>query len=48
MNQKHLLRFIKKCMKSHADDVVRISKGKPQTLKQVTFSHILDYDETLV
>ncbi|XP_035215171.1 AMP deaminase 2-like isoform X2 [Stegodyphus dumicola] len=35
MNQKHLLRFIKKSMKVHADDVVRISDGKPMTLKQV-------------
>ncbi|KFM57086.1 AMP deaminase 2, partial [Stegodyphus mimosarum] len=35
MNQKHLLRFIKKSMKVHADDVVRISDGKPMTLKEV-------------
>lgn len=49
MNQKHLLRFIKKCMKTHADDVVRISKsnGKPQTLKQVKFCHVLNYEESL-
>ncbi|XP_054724062.1 AMP deaminase 2-like [Uloborus diversus] len=35
MNQKHLLRYIKKSMKTHADDVVRICNGKPMTLKQV-------------
>lgn len=35
MNQKHLLRFIKKTLKTHADEVVTISNGNPMTLKQV-------------
>lgn len=35
MNEKHLLRFIKKMMKKHADDVVRLNDGKPMTLSQV-------------
>lgn len=37
MNQKHLLRFIKKCMRSRADEFVCLDKstGEPITLKQV-------------
>jgi AMP deaminase len=35
MNQKHLLRFIKKTLKNSADEVVTISKGQPMTLAQV-------------
>ncbi|KAL5967693.1 AMP deaminase 2 [Taenia solium] len=36
MNQKHLLRFIKKCMRSRADEFVCLDKntGEPITLKQ--------------
>lgn len=38
MNQKHLLRFIKKCMRSKADEYVCLDKNtaKPITLKQVS------------
>jgi len=36
MNQKHLLRFIKKKMKKHGDDVVMLNKeGEPVTLSHV-------------
>jgi len=36
MNQKHLLRFIKKALKTEADTAVCQSKdGKPMTLKEV-------------
>lgn len=36
MNQKHLLRFIKKTLKTHATEVVNINKkGMPMTLKEV-------------
>lgn len=28
MNQKHLLRFIKKTLKNNADEVVTVTKGK--------------------
>ncbi|GIY44938.1 AMP deaminase 2 [Caerostris darwini] len=35
MNQKHLLRYIKKSVKMHADDVVQVKNGKAKTLKQV-------------
>lgn len=36
MNQKHLLRFIKKTMKTHKDDVVCIGEnGRPMPLEQV-------------
>uniref|UniRef100_A0A7M6DPC9 AMP deaminase n=1 Tax=Clytia hemisphaerica TaxID=252671 RepID=A0A7M6DPC9_9CNID len=35
MNQKHLLRFIKKKVKKHGDDVVEMKDGKPVTLSQV-------------
>lgn len=35
MNQKHLLRFIKKKVKKHGDDVVDMRDGKPITLSEV-------------
>lgn len=35
MNQKHLLRFIKRAMKKHLDEIVHVEKGKEQTLKEV-------------
>lgn len=36
MNQKHLLRFIKKTLKNHADEVVTCSKsGEKMTLREV-------------
>lgn len=36
MNQKHLLRFIKKTLKNHSDEYVcNDEKGKPMTLNQV-------------
>jgi len=36
MNQKHLLRFIKKTMKNNPDDIVcKDDEGKDMTLKQV-------------
>ena len=35
MNQKHLLRFIKKKVKKHGDDVVEMKNGIPVTLSQV-------------
>ena len=37
MNQKHLLRFIKKKMKKHGDDVVSENDGKPVTLAEVRY-----------
>lgn len=36
MNQKHLLRFIKKKVKAHGDDVVNMVDGKPVTLSDVS------------
>lgn len=35
MNQKHLLRFIKRAMKKHLSEIVHVEKGKEQTLKEV-------------
>ena len=35
MNQKHLLRFIKKAMKNHPDEYVTNNKGEKMTLSQV-------------
>ncbi|XP_034251283.1 AMP deaminase 2 isoform X1 [Thrips palmi] len=47
MNQKHLLRFIKKTLKNHADEVVTVSKG-PMTLKEVFQSmNLTSYDLTV-
>lgn len=48
MNQKHLLRFIKKTLKTNADEVVTIANGKPMTLAQVFQSMSLTtYDLTV-
>ncbi|XP_044746825.1 AMP deaminase 2 isoform X2 [Coccinella septempunctata] len=48
MNQKHLLRFIKKTLKNHADEVVTLTGGKPMTLKQVFQSmNLTTYDLTV-
>lgn len=47
MNQKHLLRFIKKTLKNHADEVVTVNKG-PMTLKEVFQSmNLTSYDLTV-
>ncbi|XP_060897926.1 AMP deaminase 2-like isoform X1 [Labrus mixtus] len=35
MNQKHLLRFIKKAMKKYPEEIVHIERGRGQTLKDV-------------
>uniref|UniRef100_A0A665UJP2 AMP deaminase n=1 Tax=Echeneis naucrates TaxID=173247 RepID=A0A665UJP2_ECHNA len=35
MNQKHLLRFIKKAMKKYPEEIVHIEHGRGQTLKEV-------------
>ncbi|XP_075966614.1 AMP deaminase 2 isoform X1 [Anarhichas minor] len=35
MNQKHLLRFIKRSMKINPEEIVHIERGRGQTLKQV-------------
>ncbi|XP_035517494.1 AMP deaminase 2 isoform X3 [Morone saxatilis] len=35
MNQKHLLRFIKRAMKKYPEEIVHIEHGRGQTLKQV-------------
>nr|XP_040049579.1 AMP deaminase 2 isoform X2 [Gasterosteus aculeatus aculeatus] len=35
MNQKHLLRFIKRAMKKYPKDIVHVERGKGQTLMQV-------------
>lgn len=34
MNQKHLLRFIKKTLKNNADEVVTVTKGKEMNMKE--------------
>ncbi|CAG9565750.1 unnamed protein product [Danaus chrysippus] len=48
MNQKHLLRFIKKTLKKHADEVVTLHKGSPMTLKAVFQSmNLSTYDLTV-
>ncbi|KAF5275270.1 hypothetical protein FQA39_LY06930 [Lamprigera yunnana] len=48
MNQKHLLRFIKKTLKTNADEVVTISNGVPMTLQQVFQSmNLTTYDLTV-
>lgn len=48
MNQKHLLRFIKKTLKNNSDEVVTISKGQPMTLQQVFQSmNLTTYDLTV-
>lgn len=35
MNQKHLLRFIKRAMKKYPAEIVHIENGRGQTLKEV-------------
>ena len=35
MNQKHLLRFIKRKMKYHAEDIVMVHDGREITLREV-------------
>ncbi|XP_041969409.1 AMP deaminase 2 isoform X3 [Aricia agestis] len=48
MNQKHLLRFIKKTLKNHADEVVTLHKGTPMTLRAVFQSmNLSTYDLTV-
>lgn len=49
MNQKHLLRFIKKALKTEAETSVCLSKDKtPMTLKEVFQSmHLTAYDLTV-
>ena len=50
MNQKHLLRFIKKALKTEADTAVCVSKSdkRPMTLKQVFQSmNLTAYDLTV-
>lgn len=47
MNQKHLLRFIKKTLKNHADEIVTVTNGKPMTLKEVFQVWVMVIDFTL-
>ena len=48
MNQKHLLRFIKKKIKDNGNDVVCLDKGEPKTLNQVFESmNLTAYDLTV-
>ncbi|XP_031627913.1 AMP deaminase 2 isoform X3 [Contarinia nasturtii] len=48
MNQKHLLRFIKKTLKNNADEVVTVTKGKSMTLADVFQSmNLTTYDLTV-
>ncbi|KAL0269601.1 UNVERIFIED_CONTAM: hypothetical protein PYX00_007276 [Menopon gallinae] len=48
MNQKHLLRFIKKTLKHSADEVVTVTKGEKMTLRQVFESmNLTAYDLTV-
>lgn len=48
MNQKHLLRFIKKTLKTNADEVVTVANGKEMTLAQVFQSmNLTTYDLTV-
>jgi len=49
MNQKHLLRFIKKTLKSHSDEhVCKSDKGEPMTLSEVFQSlNLTSYDLTV-
>lgn len=35
MNQKHLLRFIKRAMKKYPGEIVHVERGKGQTLMEV-------------
>ncbi|KAI8128323.1 AMP deaminase 2 [Lucilia cuprina] len=48
MNQKHLLRFIKKTLKNSANEVVTVTKGQEMTLSQVFQSmNLTTYDLTV-
>ncbi|KAH8300827.1 hypothetical protein KR018_005569 [Drosophila ironensis] len=48
MNQKHLLRFIKKTLKNNANEVVTLTNGQPMTLAQVFQSmNLTTYDLTV-
>lgn len=48
MNQKHLLRFIKKTLKKSANEVVTVTKGEQMTLSQVFLSmNLTTYDLTV-
>ena len=48
MNQKHLLRFIKKTLKTNEDEVVTVSKDGPMTLQEVFKSmNLTSYDLTV-
>lgn len=48
MNQKHLLRFIKKTLKNNSDEIVTVSRGQPMTLQQVFQSmNLTTYDLTV-
>lgn len=49
MNQKHLLRFIKKTLKTNADEVVTVTKsGQKMTLQEVFKSmNLTTYDLTV-
>ncbi|XP_058988043.1 AMP deaminase 2-like isoform X2 [Musca domestica] len=48
MNQKHLLRFIKKTLKNNANEVVTVTKGQQMTLAQVFQSmNLTTYDLTV-
>ena len=48
MNQKHLLRFIKKTLKYHSDEVVTNNEGHSMTLREVFQSMSLtSYDLTV-
>ncbi|XP_075158248.1 AMP deaminase isoform X2 [Haematobia irritans] len=48
MNQKHLLRFIKKTLKNNANEVVTVTKGQEMTLSQVFQSmNLTTYDLTV-
>ncbi|XP_014293002.1 AMP deaminase 2 [Halyomorpha halys] len=48
MNQKHLLRFIKKTLKTNKDEVVTVTKEGPMTLQEVFKSmNLTSYDLTV-
>lgn len=48
MNQKHLLRFIKKTLKHNAEEVVTVTNGNKMTLRQVFESmNLTAYDLTV-
>jgi AMP deaminase len=48
MNQKHLLRFIKKTLKNHAQEVVTVTRAGEMTLEQVFQSmNLTTYDLTV-